>query len=253
MPLKAIVVEDIPATREAIVMRVNENAKLHVVETFEDVETATNYFLDGGAADVIFLDIALFGDYGWELLRTLRREKIPIPPVIVVTGEDERGIAETAFREFFEEVVDYIFKPLGKTWTDRQHECVRRIEARLRRIEDGKPTLTRLPISKGSVTEYVPVEEITCLTIGDNGLEVHFAGEQRRFVDPYGALGDYESKLPSPYFVRISRQAVVNANYVTRVKSNHKQHLAVLTQGEISQLECSRTGIKSLREVLAYG
>lgn len=254
MPLKALVVEDIPAIREAIVYRVNEHPKLTVTDAFEDVDSATGFFLKGGRVDVVFLDISLFGgESGFEILRNLRRESETIPPVVLVTAEEEKGYAETVFREFREEVVDYIVKPLGKKWTDRQHECVRLIEARLEAIQSKVPKLTRLPVSKGSVTEYVPVEQITCLQKGEKGIEVHFAGDQRRFLDPYGVLGDYLSKLPQPHFVRVSRQAIVNARYVGSTKVNHKDRLALLTAGEVGQVKCTKEGMSSLREALAYG
>lgn len=254
MPLKAIVVEDIPAIREAIVKRVSEHEKLSVIDSFEDVETATNFFLDGGRVDVIFLDLKLFGDeLGFEILRNLRRAEIAIPPVVLVTGNEVRTYVETVYREFREEVVDYIVKPLGKKWTDRQHECVRLIEQRLQQLRAKTPTLTRLPVKKGSVTEYISVEQITCVQKCQQGLEVHFAGKHRRFVDPYGVLNVYHEQLPQPHFVKVSRQAVVNARYVGSTKVSHASRLALLTAGEVTQVECSKPGLVSLREVLSYG
>ena len=253
MLLKALVVEDIPAIREAIVKRISEHPDLQVVDYFDNVEEATNYFLDGATVDALFLDIRLFGDYGWEILRSLRREDLTIPPVVLITGEEERGYAETVFQEFRMEVVDYIVKPFADKWTHRQNECVRLIKERLEELRAARPRMNRLPLSKGATTEFVPVEEVVCFVKGDTGLEIHFNGEQRRHIDPYGALGTYEKDIHRPNFVRISRQAVVNIDYVSGIHNGGLKAKALIRHEVVKQLECSKEGLKALKRALHFG
>lgn len=253
MLLKALVVEDIPAIREAIVKRISEHPDLQVVAYFDNVEEATNYFLDGATVDALFLDIRLFGDYGWEILRSLRREGMTIPPVILITGEEEKGYAETVFQEFRKEVVDYIVKPFADKWTHRQNECVRLIKERLRKLQAARPKMNRLPLTRGNTTEFVPIEEVVCLVKGDAGLEIHFNGDQRRHVDPYGALGSYTKDIHRPNFVRISRQAVVNIDYVTGYHNGGAKPKALLRHTDVKTIECSKEGFKALRTALQFG
>lgn len=254
MPFKTIVVEDIPATRQAIVHRVGENPELTVVADFGSVQETTDYLLNGGEAEAIFLDVRLFGDYGWEVLRTLRRENMVVPPVVIITAEEEKGQAQTAFREFREEVVDYICKPFDHTWADHQHQCVRLIRQRHEQMKQSRPKLNRLPVSLGNTTNYVPIEEITCLLkTTDLGLVVYFAGGQRRYVDPYGSLGNYQENLHCDKFVRCHRAAVVNVDYVSSIRKEGTKLIACLTAGEIKEVECSLEGGKALRGRLRWG
>lgn len=254
MPFKTIVVEDIPATRQAIIHRVSENPDLTVVADFGSVQETTDYLLNGGEAEVIFLDVRLFGDYGWEVLRTLRRENMAVPPVIIITAEEEKGQAQTAFREFREEVVDYICKPFDHTWVDYQHQCVRRIRQRREQMTKSRPKLNRLPVSYGNTTNYIPVQEITCLLkTTDLGLIVYFANGQRRFVDPYGSLGNYQENLHRDNFVRCHRSAVVNMDYISSVRKEGSKLIACLTAGEVTEIECSTEGGKALRGRLRWG
>ena len=244
MPLKTIVVEDIPAIREAVVYRINEHPKLTVVGDFESVQAAEDYLLEGGAADAIFLDVQLFGDYGWEILRTLRRESMTIPPVVVITAEQKKGQAQTIFREFRDEVVDYILKPFEQTWTDYRDQCVRNIEERRELIRAARPQLNRLPITRGSTTTYVPV---------DGGLTVHFTGDQRPYQDPYGALGKYLNDIHRNNFVRVHRKAIVNTDYVSSVRKEGTKAFACMTKGKVKEVECSAEGRKALRDRLRWG
>lgn len=253
MLLKTIVVEDIPAIREAVVYRINEHPKLTVVGDFESVQAAEDYLLEGGAADAIFLDVQLFGDYGWEILRTLRRESMTIPPVVVITAEQKKGQAQTIFREFRDEVVDYILKPFEQTWMDYRDQCVRNIEERRDAIRASHPKLNRLPITRGSTTTYVPVEEITCLLISDGGLTVHFTGEQRPYQDPYGALGKYLNDIHRDNFVRVHRKAIVNTDYVSSVRKEDSKAFACMIKGKVTEVECSAEGRKALRDRLRWG
>ena len=253
MPLKTIVVEDIPAIREAVVYRINEHPELTVVGQFESVQDTEEYLLAGGVAEAIFLDVQLFGDYGWEILRTLRRESMTIPPVVVITAEEQKGQAQTIFREFRDEVADYILKPFEQTWTDYRDQCVRNIHTRREALRAARPKLNRLPITRGSTTAYVPVEGLTCLLIGDGGLTIHFSGDQRPYQDPYGALGKYLNDIHRDNFVRVHRKSIVNTEYVKSVRKEGTKAFACMTAGKVAEVECSAEGRKALRDRLRWG
>ncbi|MEM9929354.1 MAG: response regulator, partial [Bacteroidota bacterium] len=128
MPLTTLVVEDKSTIRQAIVKLTSEHPKISVGAEFDDVQSTVDYLLEGGKADALFLDIKLLGGYAWDVLRALRAADKIIPPVVLISAEEERGHTETLLREFRRQVVDYYYKPFHQKWRQRQNETVRLIE-----------------------------------------------------------------------------------------------------------------------------
>lgn len=229
MPLKTLVVEDSLEQREAIVKQASINPHIQVVATFAGVEETVEYLV-GSPVDLVFLDISIEGGYGFDILAELRRRSLPLPAVVVVTGETERGKAEILFNNYKQEIVGYLFKPMGVNWKEIQkqvvkeayeHQQTRAVEAlKLKYPEAGTWTQLEMRKSNGA-RSYAAIGDILYFqTIKDRGVCFHFTDGR----PPYTETKHIQKKLLTNFvekvFCEISRNTVVNLHHVETINGN---------------------------------
>lgn len=262
MPLKVLVAENIPATREAICLRINKHPELEVVADFATVTDTVNYLTNkkNKPLDALFLDVRLDDDDAWEILHQLNDHQIEIPPVILITAEEEKGYAEIVFRNFKYEVVDYFIKPFGKKWTERRNECVANIRTRLAIIQAENPPArqpaTFLEISEGTSSRIVAVKQLThVLKIKNANEQFPLSGlylyttEQPDplFAQQYKALNHLTKELASPDFISGHRDNLINRKHVSGFVSKDRQNFAAVGPFRI-EVPLSEEGGRRLRE-----
>jgi DNA-binding response OmpR family regulator len=130
-----LVVEDDAAIRRGIVDALTFS-KYEVVEC-GDGEAGLERAL-GGGFDLLLLDVMLPGSDGFEVLRALRRERSPLP-VILITA---RGAEDDRVEGLRGGADDYVVKPFSA------RELLARVEAVLRRAPQ-RPAAIRGVVSDG--------------------------------------------------------------------------------------------------------
>ncbi|MGA1201917.1 MAG: response regulator transcription factor [Planctomycetota bacterium] len=130
-----LVVEDDAAIRRGIVDALTYS-KYEVVEC-GDGEAGLERAL-GGGFDLLLLDVMLPGIDGFEVLRALRRERSPLP-VILITA---RGAEDDRVEGLRGGADDYVVKPFSA------RELLARVEAVLRRVPQ-RPAAIRGVVSDG--------------------------------------------------------------------------------------------------------
>jgi len=68
----------------------------------------------------LFLDIKIKGGDAFQLLRTLKRKNVDIPPVIVNTGFAEFEYVQKAHNEFGDYVIMILKKPFWEDWAEKE-------------------------------------------------------------------------------------------------------------------------------------
>ena len=158
--------------------------------------------------DVIFLDIQLPGETGFELL-----EKIsPACRIIFVTAFDAYAI-----RAFEVNALDYLLKPINPARLAQAierlatHDSAPAPPVRALEYED------RLFIEVDERSRFLKVSDIIAINaMGDYSQILSADGQKSLVLKP---LKDWEERLPAKHFTRIHRSTIINVDYVERVES----------------------------------
>ena len=203
----AILVDDERLARKELRSMLTEHEIIDVVGEAETVTQAAE-LAHTKKPDVIFLDIQLPGETGFDLL-----EKIsPACKIIFVTAFDAYAI-----RAFEVNALDYLLKPINPA---RLAQAIERLT-----IDDSEPARPvraleyedRLFIEVDERSRFLKVSDIIVISaMGDYSQIFSCDGEKSLVLKP---LKDWEGRLPAKHFTRIHRSTIINVNYVERVES----------------------------------
>ncbi len=237
--MKAIVVEDSRLAREGLVKMLEDYSEIDIVGAADHPSTALD-IIEEHQPDIIFLDIHMPGESGFDLL-----EKLDYSPKVVFTT----AYSEYAIRSFDYNTVDYLLKPIS-------HERLKiAIEKLSIHTEDSrnqpKPPLdihSRMFIKDGDKCHLVPLETIRYFESCKNHVRVFF-GKENAFVRK--SLNNIEERLPEKYFFRANRQYVVNLNEVVNIEEAINDGYEI-TMSDGKVLEISRRNAVELKDLLSF-
>lgn len=224
---RAVVVDDERLARRELRELLAGSAEVTVVGEAESV-LAAEALVRATEADVVFLDVQLGDELGFDLLPQLPDGT----QVIFVTAFDRYAI-----RAFEQNAVDYLLKPVAPA----------RLAAALRRLNKSPVDVADAPalayedflfVRLNDRMRFVKVSHVVAVvTTGDEtGLWLVGGG----LVTIRRSLADWERRLPAPQFARIHRAAIVNLEHVDRVEDwSHASHL-VYMRGFREPLHMSR-------------
>lgn len=233
-PLRAILAEDEPLARQALRRLLEASGEVKIAAEVEDVP-ALRSALHQHAADVLFLDIAMPGGSGLDVVPLL-------PPDLLLVFTTAH--AEHAARAFAHDAVDYLVKPFG---TARVRDAIHRLRRRQAAMApDASPSAPSdvLLIRIGTQLHPVPVASIWRLEAADDCVAVITA--TRRWLHGE-TLGTLLSHLDPAGFLRVHRRHAINLNHVSRVEPADERRLCAVFPDE-SRVVCSRTGTVALRD-----
>lgn len=154
------------------------------------------------APDVMFLDIQLRGETGFDLLARAHRPC----RVIFVTAHDQH-----ALRAFDVNALDYLVKPVHPA----------RLALALARLAAPSPVATtrlapddQVFIEERGRGQFIAVAAIRAIRAAGDYSEL--VGDGVALLSPR-PLRDWEARLPERQFARVHRQAIVNLAHVDRV------------------------------------
>ena len=204
-------------------------------------------FLSKHAVDVLFLDIRLQNETGFDLLRQL---KDFVGSVIFVTAYDEYGIQAIKFS-----ATDYLLKPIH---TEELIEAVRKASVR-KKTQDNHLQIAmliqsfenmktrhqkRIALPEASEIRYVLIEDIICCKSDNSYTTFHLSGGVNITVSK--PISDYENILEPYGFVRVHQSFLVNKN---RIVSFKKEDGGYLLMENNLQVLVSRQRRHLLREL----
>jgi len=201
----AILVDDERLARKELRSMLAEHEIIDVVGEAETVAQATE-LVHAKNPDVIFLDIQLPGETGFDLL-----EKIsPACKIIFVTAFDAYAI-----RAFEVNALDYLLKPINPA---RLAQAIERLTSH----EPAPPVRDleyedRLFIEVDERSRLLKVSDIIVITAMGDYSQILSCDGQKSLV--LKSLKDWEDRLPAKHFTRIHRSTIVNLEYVERVES----------------------------------
>lgn len=215
--LRVIVIDDEDDIRQTLANTINESLEMEVVGQADSVHSAYQ-IISEKSCDALFLDIKIKGGDAFQLLRTLQRRNIKIPPVIINTGFAEFEYVQKAHNEFGEYVIMILKKPFWEDWAEKENRIIEKI--RFCSISKLQPedTASNIIIKQDNSTWFISLEELFLIETdpaskGKGVVTLHTKTIQ---YSVNRSLRSFEQELPS-IFIRVSRYALVNIQFIERI------------------------------------
>jgi two-component system LytT family response regulator len=179
--------------------------------------------------DMVFLDVHLTGESGFDLLPLLDRTVT----VVFVTAFDRYAI-----RAFEANALDYLLKPVAP----------QRLATTLARL--SKPAEPETAVTQALTHEdwlflrldermvFLRVREIVAILAAGDGSVLHLADGKHARVRK--SLREWIDRLPEQNFIRIHRSTIVNLEFVERVEEWSHFSYRVYLRGLAKPLQMSR-------------
>jgi two-component system LytT family response regulator len=251
MQYRTLVVDDEPTARRRLKRFLSTATDLNIVGECADGKAAVAAIREK-KPDLVFLDVQMPEMSGFEVLREIKDD--PLPVVVFVTAFDE-----FALRAFEAQALDYVLKPFGERRIQQALERARvhlqgRSGAVLHRrlanlLACSSPSSNfsdRLLVkSEGRVLFLKPTEIDWVEAVGDY-LKLHLAAESHMVR---ATMSEMEKRLDAAGFARIHRSRLVNLDRVKEVRPVFDgESIVVLKNG--TRLGASRAGLKDLKGLL---
>ncbi len=217
--LKAVIVDDERLARAGLRALLSAHPEIEVVAEADSCGRAAEV-VNGLKPDVVFLDIQMPGESGFELLNKTDADF----KIIFVTAFDEHAI-----RAFEVNALDYLLKPVNP---DRLARSI----ARLKQAEPKPEKSVALDyddhifLTVNSRARFVRVSRIVCILAAGAYSDVILAGGEKVFAPK--SLKEWEGRLPEKQFLRIHRSTIINLEYVERLEKwlnySYQVHLRFL-------------------------
>ena len=110
--ITGIIAEDEPAFNAWLSQKISKISRIKLLATTDNAEDLFNLLLQH-KPDLAILDIKLAGGDALSVLQRLQKNKAQIPHIVLITGF--LTYSGEAIRDFSPYLLDYIYKPIGKT------------------------------------------------------------------------------------------------------------------------------------------
>ena len=259
--IRALIVDDEPAARDAIRSLLAGDADIHIVGECADGRTALRA-IASTAPELLFLDVQMPEMDGFTMLRQLDPARLPV--VVFVTAFDQY-----ALRAFDVHAADYLLKPFDddrfRDAVSRAKQNVRagqlgRLSEELRALLDGVmpgapasrtaapggPYLKRLVIKSGGRVTLLNVRDIDWIEAEGDYVKIHVAKAWHLLRETMKRL---EAQFDPARFVRIHRSTIVNVERIKELQPYFRgEYVVILHDGK--SLKLSRGYKEHLESVL---
>jgi len=234
--MKAIVVEDSRVAREGLVRMLHQFPELALVGEADHPQSALQ-LINEHHPDVIFLDIHMPGESGFDLL-----EKLDYTPRIIFTT----AYSEYAIRSFDYHAVDYLLKPISQ---QRLAVAIEKLFAQpaTSALQPSLDINSQIFVKDDDHCHLVPLASIRYIESCKNYVRIYFK-DQKAFIKK--PLNQVEERLPTRHFFRANRQFVVNLQAIVAIEEAISDGF-VLTMDDGKQIEVSRRNALSLKNLLS--
>ncbi len=238
MTQRAIIVDDERLARRELRSLLADFKEISVIGEAEDL-SETIVLIEREKPDVVFLDIQLGKENGFELLdKTEKSFKL-----IFVTAFDEFAI-----RAFEINALDYLLKPVNP---ERLATAIERLSGE---DEEQSPTeLRKLEIDDRLFLEinerscFVKISEISHITASGDYTEIFMTDGGRKFLLEK-PLREWEERLPEKCFTRIHRSTIINLEEIERIETLFNRTMEVSLKNYDQSFSVSRRFTAKLKE-----
>lgn len=216
MKIKTLIVDDEPIARDRMRRMLREEPDIEIIGECGNGREAVS-IISENEPDLVFLDIQMPEMNGFETLRSIAAEKIPV--IIFVTAYDQYAI-----QAFDVHALDYLLKPFNRERFERAVTRARqqieksqpenideRLASLLSDLKIGKKYLERLVVKSVGRVFFLRTDEIDWIEAAGNYAKLHVKRESHLIRETMNGL---ESKLNPDKFLRIHRSTLVNIDCI---------------------------------------
>lgn len=228
MRLNGIIIDDERLARRELRSVLSDFPEIAIIGEAENLTEGIN-LIRTNKPDVVFLDIQLQNENGFDLLEKIEKDF----KLIFVTAFDEFAI-----RAFEINAIDYLLKPvnperLAKT-LERLLESEEKTENSFRKLEYAD----RLFIEIGERSKFLKISSIKCICADGDYTHIFTDDGKKHLVTK--PLKEWEERLPDKYFVRIHRSTIVNLEFIEKVETWFSRTYQIFLQDLKEPLTVSR-------------
>ncbi|MBU1100355.1 MAG: LytTR family DNA-binding domain-containing protein [Bacteroidetes bacterium] len=202
----SIIIDDEDLAREDLKAILSEFDCINLVGEFRGIKEIENK-LERLKPDLIFLDIKLKGESGFDLLKKVDSKC----NIIFVTAYDEYAV-----KAFDVNALDYLLKPVNP---DRLRNSLERIADRNNNPESS----TQLFDYQDSIFvlfnnhyEFIKIEKIMVISSADDYTEIITSNMKKGLIQK--TMKEWETRLPKSKFIRIHRSTIINLDFIEKVE-----------------------------------
>ena len=251
MAIRALIADDEAAARSRLRKLLAAHPSI-VVEADAHDGVATLEAFRRYRPDVVFLDVQMPGLNGFEVIRALEPEALPL--IVFVTAYDEYALAA-----FEANAVAYLLKPVARP---RLQAVVQRLEQIARMPTEVSQEQIRThavarsrhqPLQhvlalQGDHYLLIPLSDVCFFRVEDGVTKVKTSTASYR---TNYAIGELEARLPSPPFFRAHRSTLANLDKVATISPMFKgSMLLTMKDADNSEVQVSERQASLLRELL---
>ncbi len=244
------IVDDEPLARRGVRARLAAFPELRIVAECADGPTAVRAIREL-APEIAFLDVQMPGMTGFDVLKELAGERLPI--VIFLTAFDSY-----ALRAFEVHALDYLLKPIDdERFAATVSRAIRQIslenagtlESRLRSMLDQQQEAKydeRFAVKTGRRVVFIHADEIDWIEAAGDYASLH-VGKRTHLLRE--TLQNMEKRLDPARFLRIHRSAIVASDRIQEMETlpNHEFRVRLL---DGTELRASRTYSSAFENLL---
>lgn len=235
---RAIIVDDERLARNDLSGLLKEFPNLTIVGEASDVPSALKV-IEQLNPDVIFLDIQMPGQTGFDLLNQADTSA----KIIFVTAFDEY-----ALRAFEVNALDYLLKPVNPK---RLKEAIDKLDfepadkyAQLRKLKYDD----RLFLQVNSNMKFIKISDLVCISASGDYSEICIADGKKGLT--VKSMHEWEARLPEKHFCRIHRSTIINLDYVNKVEKWFNNSYRLHIKGLETPAVMSRRYASKLKDLL---
>lgn len=254
--ISAIVVDDEQLAREELMFLLKAHPDVQVVAEGRNGLEAFQLIKEH-QPDLVFLDVAMPGQNGLELVRKLldRKSKVRIPYIVFATAYDQYAV-----QAFELNAVDYLLKPIEKGRLTQSLQRIRKLmESRvnpaeamdelLRTLQTRPPQQSKLLVRSNNRLLLIDAQELVFASI--DGGRITLATKDVEGESNYRTLEELQADLDPATFWRVHRSYLINVNHIREVVPWFKSTYQLrMIDRKNTEIPVSRAQTKRLRELL---
>lgn len=237
-----LVIDDEVDVRSTLVQKLSKSNYWNVIGEADSVTTAVHEIVQK-SPEVVFLDIKLREGDAFKVLNMVKNLKIIMPAIVLNTGYAEFEYAQRVVNEYGDHVVRLLKKPFWEDWETKELQIVTEL-MKNKNSDDVTLRNDKLVIRVGNQTHFINISAILFIEVETKNSAKTKICTENKVVIANKTLIKIQQFLPKN-FVKISRQTIVNLDYVSLF--DHEDHVLCLKGLEGRQFY---VGMKFRKEVL---
>lgn len=201
MKLSAIIVDDEPLARSFLERYCEKSGNIIITGSYSNAEDALQHLMKN-ETDVVFLDVEMPGDSGFQLL-----DKLQVMPRIILTTSK----TDYAYDAFQYNVTDYLKKPFS--FVRFQEALAKVTEPKLEKRSSEKNEDIFIK-SDGKLIRINYDEILFVESVGDY---VKYCTADRKYIT-HSTLKAVEERLDKHYFMKVHRSYIVNLRKISNIE-----------------------------------